>query len=145
MSSAAALQVDPDEIGYDRWSYVAMGEYHVYRPLAPNASYSGALEYTSFNIWGELQEEREGRVRGKGIVEYDLDARKRVFHPLVPARRSSTSRWSAAGAPPPPTSTPPSARTSNRGLASIDDKIVRQVVIDIPRHVVAGTRPQGDA
>ena len=83
----AALQVDPDDIGYDRWSYVAMGEYHVYRPLAPNASYSGALEYTSFNVWGELHEEKEGRVRGKGIVEYDLEARKRVFHPLTPARQ----------------------------------------------------------
>jgi hypothetical protein len=81
----AALQVDPDEIGYDRWSYVAMGEYHVHRKLHHNAYYSGAIEYTSFNIWGELQEEKEARLRGKGIVEYDLETKKKVFHSLEPA------------------------------------------------------------
>jgi DNA repair exonuclease SbcCD nuclease subunit len=131
----AALQVDPDDIGYDRWSYVAMGEYHVHRKLHRNAYYSGAIEYTSFNIWGELQEERESRLRGKGIVEYDLDEGKRVFHPLAPARplvdlpaidgrgliaadvdtaiRDNVSTWPGG----------------------IEDCIVRQVVIDVPRHV----------
>ena len=131
----AALQVDPDEIGYDRWSYVAMGEYHVYRSLAPNASYSGALEYTSFNIWGELQEEREGRVRGKGIVEYDLDARKRVFHPLAPARQLvDLPLVSGKGV----TAADVDAairRNVETWPGGIDDRIVRQVVIDIPRHV----------
>ena len=131
----AAMQVDPDEIGYDRWSYVAMGEYHVHRKLHPNAYYSGSIEYTSFNIWGELQEEKEARLRGKGIVEYDLEKGKRVFHSLVPARplvdlpvidgrgltavdideriRENVDAWPAG----------------------IDDGIVRQVVIDVPRHV----------
>ena len=131
----AAMQVDPDEIGYDRWSYVAMGEYHVHRKLHANAYYSGSIEYTSFNIWGELQEEKEARLRGKGLVEYDLEKRKRVFHSLVPARplvdlpvidgrgltavdidaliRENIDAWPAG----------------------IDDGIVRQVVIDVPRHV----------
>ena len=131
----AALQVDPREIGYDRWSYVAMGEYHIYRKLHHNAFYSGALEYTSFNIWGEQQEEKEARLKGKGIVEYDLDTRKSIFHALAPARplvdlpvisgrgltaievdaaiRDNVARWPGG----------------------IEDRIVRQVVIDIPRHV----------
>ena len=131
----AALQVDPREIGYDRWSYVAMGEYHIHRKLHHNAFYSGALEYTSFNIWGEQQEEKEARLKGKGIVEYDLDTRKSVFHSLAPARplvdlpvisgrgltaievdaaiRDNVARWPGG----------------------IEDRIVRQVVIDIPRHV----------
>lgn len=131
----AALQVDPDDIGYDRWSYVAMGEYHIHRKLHHNAFYSGAIEYTSFNIWGELQEEKEARLPGKGLVEWDLERRKRTFHPIAPARR-------LVDLPP----------IDGRGLSAaevdtivrdnvanwpggIDDCIVRQVVLDIPRHV----------
>ena len=30
------VEVSPDEIGPARWSYVALGHYHVYRQLAPN-------------------------------------------------------------------------------------------------------------
>jgi DNA repair exonuclease SbcCD nuclease subunit len=132
----AALQVDPDEIGYDRWSYVAMGEYHIHRKLHHNAIYSGALEYTSFNIWGELQEEKEARLPGKGFVEYDLETKKKTFHAIAPARQLVDLPL-----------------VSGRGLnaleldnalrdnierwpGGIDDKIVRQLVIDVPRHVV---------
>jgi DNA repair exonuclease SbcCD nuclease subunit len=131
----AALQVDPDEIGYDRWSYVAMGEYHIHRKLHHNAYYSGALEYTSFNIWGELQEEKEARLRGKGIVEYDLEAGKRVFHALPPARQLvDLPPVSARGLTAPEVD---AAIKSNVETwpGGIDDRIVRQVVIDIPRHV----------
>ena len=39
--------------------YVALGHYHVYREIAPNAFYSGSIEYTSPNVWGELVEERD--------------------------------------------------------------------------------------
>jgi len=131
----AALQVDPDEIGYDRWSYVAMGEYHIHRKLHQNAYYSGAIEYTSFNIWGELQEEREARLKGKGIVEFDLDSGKRVFHHLAPARQLvdlplvSGHRATAAEVD--------AAIRANIETwpGGIEDKIVRQIVIDIPRHV----------
>lgn len=134
-SERAALQVDPSEIGYDRWSYVAMGEYHIHRKLHQNAYYSGAIEYTSFNIWGELQEEKEARLRGKGIVEFDVDSKKKTFHSLTPARplvdlpvidgrgrtaleidaaiRDNVANWPGG----------------------IDERIVRQVVIDVPRHV----------
>ena len=131
----AALQVDPDEIGYDRWSYVAMGEYHVHRKLHQNAYYAGAIEYTSFNIWGELQEEKEARLRGKGIVEYDLETKKKVFHPLEPARRLiDLPIVSAKGA----TAADIDAVVRNNvetWPGGIDDGIVRQVVIDFPRHV----------
>jgi exonuclease SbcD len=131
----AALQVDPDEIGYDRWSYVAMGEYHIHRKLHQNAYYSGALEYTSFNIWGELQEEKEARLKGKGIVEYDLDTKKKTLHHMTPARplvdlpvisgRGRTAIEIDAAI----------RDNIERWPGGIDDRIVRQVVIDIPRHV----------
>lgn len=134
-SERAALQVDPSEIGYDRWSYVAMGEYHIHRRLHQNAYYSGAIEYTSFNIWGELQEEKEARLRGKGIVEYDLDTKKKTFHPLAPARQLVDL--------PPIDGRGRSALEIDAAIrdnverwpGGIDDRIVRQVVIDVPRHV----------
>lgn len=138
----AALQVDPEEIGYARWSYVAMGEYHVYRPLAPNASYSGAIEYTSFNIWGELLEEQESRLKGKGIVEYDLDTKRRKFHDLAPARRLLNLRpFSAQGM-----SAVEVDATIRDNVAAqqggIDDLIVRQVITDLPRHVAREMDPR---
>jgi DNA repair exonuclease SbcCD nuclease subunit len=131
----AALQVDPSEIGYDRWSYVAMGEYHIHRKLHHNAYYAGAIEYTSFNIWGELQEEKEARLKGKGFVEYDLDAKKKTFHALTPARQIvELPLVSARGV----TALEVDAAIRANVEAwpgGIDDRIVRQVVIDVPRHV----------
>jgi len=131
----AALQVDPDDIGYDRWSYVAMGEYHIHRRLHHNAYYSGALEYTSFNVWGELQEEKEARLKGKGIVEYDLDTKKKVLHSLAPARQLvDLPLVSGKGVTALEVDAAIRANVET-WPGSIDDKIVRQVVIDIPRHV----------
>ena len=130
-----ALQVDPSEIGYDRWSYVAMGEYHIHRKLHQNAFYSGALEYTSFNIWGELQEEKEARLKGKGIVEYDLTTKKKTFHALTPARQLvDLPLVSGRGVTAPEVDAAIRANVET-WPGGIDDKIVRQVVIDIPRHV----------
>jgi DNA repair protein SbcD/Mre11 len=134
-SERAALQVDPSEIGYDRWSYVAMGEYHIHRKLHNNAFYSGALEYTSFNVWGELQEEKEARLKGKGIVEYNLDTRKKVFHSLTPARQLvDLPLVSGKGVTALEVDAAIRANVET-WPGTIDNKIVRQVVLDIPRHV----------
>jgi DNA repair exonuclease SbcCD nuclease subunit len=131
----AALQVDPEEIGFARWSYVAMGEYHVFRALAPNAYYSGSLEYTSFNIWGEREEEKSARVKGKGIVEYDLDAKKRTFHNLAPARQLVDLPLVDARGLSAVDVDAAIRMNVERWPGGIDDRVVRQVVIDIPRHV----------
>lgn len=131
----AALQVDPDDIGYDRWSYVAMGEYHIHRKLHRNAFYSGALEYTSFNIWGERQEEKEARLTGKGIVEFDLDTQKKTFHALTPAR-ALVDLPLVSGKGVTAVDVDAAIRANVEAWpGGIDDRIVRQVVIDIPRHV----------
>lgn len=130
-----AVEITPEELGAARWTYVALGHYHVFRQVAPNAYYSGSLDYTSANPWGELAEEKAAKLPGKGFLEYDLATGKRTFHPIKPAR--------------PLVDLPPIA---GRGLAAadldaaikasvaripggIDDKIVRQVVRDVPRHV----------
>ena len=38
-----------------RWEYIAAGDYHVAAELAPNAWYSGSLEYVSSDIWSEAR------------------------------------------------------------------------------------------
>ena len=131
----AAVEVTPEEIGAQRWSYVALGHYHVFREIAPNAYYSGSIEYTSANVWGEIVEERGAKLPGKGMIEYDLDSRKRRFHflpvsrplvdlPVISARGMSAADLDVA-----------IQTGTQRVSGGIDDKIVRQVVRDVPRHI----------
>jgi DNA repair exonuclease SbcCD nuclease subunit len=62
------------EVINDSWDYIAFGHYHTFEQLAPNAYYSGSLEYTSTTIWSETG-------RDKGFIEYDLDEHKlAAFH-----------------------------------------------------------------
>jgi DNA repair protein SbcD/Mre11 len=131
----ASLEISHEELGASRWDYVALGHYHVYREVAPNAYYCGSIDYTSANTWGELYEERTAGLRGKGFVERDLDSGAQTFHALPAAR--------------PLIDLPP---VSARGLTAaeidtrirstidaweggIDDKIVRLLVRDIARHL----------
>ena len=131
----STVEITVEEIGAPRWNYVALGHYHVYRQVAPNMYYSGSMEYTSVNVWSELTEERTVKLPGKGMIEYDIATEKRKFHflpatrplvdlPIIAARGMSSADLDAAiqaGV----------ARVSG----GIDDKIVRQVVRDVPRHI----------
>ena len=136
MPERATQEVSPDELAAGGWDYVALGHYHVFREVAPGAFYSGSLEYTSPNTWGELVEERSAKLPGKGIVEFDLASRRRVFHHVAPARAQldlppiSARGMSAADLD--------AAIRANleRVPGGIDDKVVRQVVRDVPRHIV---------
>src|ERR1051325_3992218 len=83
----APMEISVEALGADRWDYVALGHYHVYRQVAERAFYSGSIDYTSTNPWGELAEEREFRIGGKGIIEHDLSTGTHTFHPLPPERR----------------------------------------------------------
>ena len=131
----ASVEISHEELGASRWDYVALGHYHVYREIAPNAFYSGSIDYTSANTWGELYEERVAGIGGKGFIERDLVTGEHRFHVLPPAR--------------PLIDLPP---VSGRGLTApevdervraavdaceggIDEKIVRLTVRDVPRHV----------
>ncbi|GIW51769.1 MAG: hypothetical protein KatS3mg081_1124 [Gemmatimonadales bacterium] len=80
--------LEPKDLHLDRWTYVALGHYHVAHRVAPNAWYSGSLEYVSPNPWGELRDEaREGRA-GKGWLLVALEDAVRVeFRPVPLARR----------------------------------------------------------
>ena len=86
----AAVEISRDELDASRWDYVALGHYHVYREIAPNAFYCGSIDYTSVNTWGELYEERDGRSDGQGI--HRARPRHRRAHvSLAAARRVRSS------------------------------------------------------
>jgi DNA repair exonuclease SbcCD nuclease subunit len=126
-----------EEIGADRWSYVALGHYHAYHEVAPNAFYSGSLEYASPNIWGEVEGERETGIPGKGFIEHDLDTGIHRFHSLRPLARKviDLPELSAEGLTAEGVSA--AIRASVDACeGGIDDQIVRLVVRDIERHVV---------
>lgn len=71
------FEISRDQVISDAWDYIAFGHYHVFEELAPNAYYSGSLEYTSTNIWSEIKQP-------KGLIEYDLDDHKLLdFHKIA--------------------------------------------------------------
>ncbi len=132
----ATVEITPEELGADRWTYVALGHYHVYRRIAPNAYYSGSLEYTSTNPWGELVEEREEGIPGKGIIEHDLATGAHRFHPVeAPRALVDLPSLSARGM----MAAELDARIQELVAGcegGIDGKIVRVLVRDIPRHIL---------
>ncbi|CUU36938.1 MAG: DNA repair exonuclease [Fimbriimonadales bacterium] len=56
----------------DEWDYIALGDYHLFTQVAPNAYYAGATEFTSPNLWEEAG-------KPKGFVLYDTDSRQAEF------------------------------------------------------------------
>ena len=122
------------------WDYIALGHYHVYKRFGPENSakqfYSGALDYTSTNPWEELSEEKENGAGTKGIIEFDLASGEHHFHRLPPqrafvdlppltARGMTTEEMNVA-----------ILEAVERCPGGIDDKVVRLVVRDMPRHVI---------
>ena len=122
------------ELGPERWDYVALGHYHVYKEIAPNAYYSGALDYTSTNSWSELAEDRKHG--GKGIIERDLETGAQTFHP-VPPRRQWVDLPAISGEGLSPASLDEAIRSAvEKTDGGIEDKVVRLVVRDVPRHIL---------
>lgn len=123
------------DLNADQWDYIALGEYHTFRKIAPNQFYSGATDYTGNNVWGEKIEESLVHVPGKGLIEFDLDTGSHVFHTLVPSRVFMDL--------PPIRARGKTAEEINSEIretvdgcpGGIDDTVVRLVVHDIPRHI----------
>jgi exonuclease SbcD len=136
MAERAAGDLSIRELNLEMWDYVALGHYHVYRRIAANAYYSGSIEYSSSNIWGEMDEQIESGVRGKGFIEHDIDTGAHRFHVLPLARRVvDLPSVQAAGL----TAAEVSDAICSRVDAcegGIDDKVARLVVWDVPRHIL---------
>lgn len=127
--------ITPAELDASAWSYVAFGHYHVRHEIAPRAWYAGSLEYVSTNIWGELAEEQERGIGGKGWLLADLDTGTVTPQPVTQARQIvDLPAIEGAGR---------SAAELDREIAErvaaleggIRDRIVRLVVRNVPRHV----------
>lgn len=136
-AETATVQIPKVVVESPAWSYVALGHYHVYQKVGPNAYYSGAIDYTSSNIWGEIADQKSQKLPGKGLIERDLETGKQTFHPLQPVPREFLDLPAIEG----------------RGMAAadldaqivsavqkvsngVDGKVVRLVARDVPRHVV---------
>ncbi len=83
-SDYGGVRVEPAELAGD-WDWVALGHYHVVTEVAPRVWYSGSLEYTSPNIWGEWRLEQQRKVT-KGILLADVEAGTVERVALPPAR-----------------------------------------------------------
>lgn len=132
----AAMRIPLADVTSPGWDYVALGDIHVYKKVGPKAFYSGSLDYTSPNVWGEIEEQRAQKLPGKGMIERNLETGKQSFHPLpvtrefldlpaIKGRGLSAADLDAA-----------IAAAVARASGGIDGKVVRIVARDVPRHVV---------
>jgi exonuclease SbcD len=123
------------ELAVEEWSYIALGHYHVQHEVAPHTWYSGSLEYVGTNIWGELTDEAEQGIRGKGWLLADID-RGTVAREPVPASRPIIDlepvRGDGLGAEAVDKLIQERLHAVPGGVA---DRIVRLRVYDVPRHV----------
>ena len=113
----------------DRWDVIALGDFHTPRVLAQGrlVFYSGSLERTSSNIWGEPEP--------KGFMSYETGDDAPHFHPVRQREMRNfvvddKAGWgedaSAAGMN--------AMLESLVGMADLADAIVRLKVVDFPMH-----------
>ncbi len=132
----APMKISRRDLRPEDWDYAALGHYHVYRSIFPNVFYSGSLDYTSTNSWGEIVEERESKHGGKGIIERDLATKAHKFHPITPLR-SWEDLPPVSGGGMSAAALDAEIRDAVEGCkGGIEDKIVRLVVRDVPRHIL---------
>lgn len=128
--------LDAAALRRERWSYVALGHYHIQHEVAPRIWYSGALDYVSSNPWGELHDELRLKAPGKGWLLADLDTGAVTRMPVAAARGvHDLPRLDAQGL----TAAEVDrliAQRLNATPGGLADAIVRLVIDNIPRHVV---------
>jgi len=141
----STLHLTSTDLHPDRWTYVALGHYHVHTRVADNAYYSGSLEYTSVNPWRDLQDEKERRIPGKGFLEVDLDQDlsqipPRFHHVPTQRRMIDISPISAVGLS---ASELMSAieRAVGKVKGGIRDAVARLVIFDTPRGLMRELDP----
>jgi exonuclease SbcD len=128
--------VERDELRASSWSYVAMGHYHVAHEVAPNAWYSGSLEYVGTNSWGELRDEESNGRKGKGWLAVELGEKLVVdFVPVeLNRKRIDLQPIEATGLVASKLDSEIAARVA--GVAGgIDGHVVRQLVWNVSRSI----------
>jgi DNA repair exonuclease SbcCD nuclease subunit len=132
----ASIEIPQAAVESADWQYVALGHYHVYKRVGPNAYYSGAIDYTSSSVWQEVAYQKSQKLPGKGFIERDLESGKQTFHTIdAPREFIDLPRIDGRGI---------AAADIDRQIAErvakvpggVEGKVVRLVVRDVPRHVV---------
>jgi hypothetical protein len=128
--------IPTDALHAPEWDYIALGHYHVYHQVAPNAWYAGAIDYATTNAWGELAAEAAAGLAGKGIVERDLATGAHTFHPLPRSRVFVDLQPIDAHAMTPAQVTEAIALEVDLIEGGIDDKCIRLVINDLERPAI---------
>ncbi len=135
MVDRSPSEVTVEELQQAPWDYVALGHYHVHRQVADRAWYAGSLDYVSSNAWGELAEQRQHGVPGKGFAMHDLATGEHTFVHVVTERRFIDLEPVDARALAPADVDALVADRIAQVPGGIEDAVVRLVVREIPRHV----------
>ena len=135
MVDRSPSEVTVDELQQGAWDYVALGHYHVHRQVADRAWYAGSLDYVSSNAWGELAEQRQHGVPGKGFALHELSTGTHTFVQVPLERRFIDLDPVDARALAPADVDALVADRLAQVPGGIDDAVVRLVVREIPRHV----------
>jgi DNA repair protein SbcD/Mre11 len=122
-----------EDLAPAQWDYVALGHYNVAQAVEPNVWYAGSLDYVPPNPWGQLQEEAERKVRGKGYLLVELPGARVTHRPIQPPRRFLDL--------PPINGAALTAKEIDQRIAGlvehakppIDDQVVRLVAYDVSR------------
>jgi len=131
----AAMRIPLADVAKPGWDYVALGHYHVYTRVAEHVFYSGAIDYTSTNPWGEIAAEKAAKLPGKGMIELDLASGKQTFHPL-PVTRAFVDLPPIDGRAMSAADVDAAIQTSVAKLSDgVDGKVVRLIVNELPRHI----------
>lgn len=70
---------DIDETRHERWTYVALGDFHKFQAFGANVCYAGSTDFTSTNPWEEVD-------TPKGWVLYNSDSRSLEFRQVETRR-----------------------------------------------------------
>lgn len=135
MVDRSPSEVTVEELQHGTWDYVALGHYHVHRQVADRAWYAGSLDYVSSNAWGEIAEQRQHGVPGKGFVLHDLTDGTHRFVQVPAERRFVDLEPVDAHALAPADVDALVADRVAQVPGGLDDAVVRLVVREIPRHV----------
>jgi len=127
----APLQLE--DLAPAQWDYVAMGHYHVAHQVEPNAWYAGSIEYVAPNPWGQMDDEGEYGVQGKGYLLAHLPgARVEVRRVALARRHIDLPAIDGKGLTPRDLDERIAAHVA-AAKPAIDEQIVRQLVFDVSR------------
>lgn len=121
------------ELGAAQWDYVALGHYHVAHQVEANAWYAGSLEYVTPNPWGQLQDEKEYGIAGKGYLLVHLPGARVELRRIALARRHLDLPFIEGKGLPPGELDQRIAAAVAAAQPAIDGQVVRQLVFDVTR------------